>query len=212
MSKGLVVFDLDGVLINSEEANFQAFAYGLEQIGRPRPERRAVISLVGLKAVTMLERLGCPTDQAERVFEEFVKPHYLENLPSLASPMEAAFEVLTALKERGYRILACTSGDRTTQERALSAISLRSFIEKMQTPDDSRFGKPDPRFLNELLEAFPKEQPVYHVEDSEWGVRMGRECGAVTIFANYGYGELPPEVRPHHIISSLSELLPLIPA
>lgn len=210
MTQGLVVFDLDGVLINSEEANYQAFAFGLERSGQARPERQSVLSLIGLKAVTMLERLGCPADRAAGVFEDYVKPHYLENLPDLASPMDGAVEVLTTLQDRGYRLLACTSGDRTTQTRALQAIGLWDFIERMQTPDDSAFGKPDPRYLGELLESFETDKGFYHVEDSEWGVRMGRDCGAVTIFADYGYGSLPDEVQADHRIQALPELLGII--
>lgn len=35
----IIVFDLDGVLIDSEEANYQAFAYGIEQLG----DRKSVV-------------------------------------------------------------------------------------------------------------------------------------------------------------------------
>ena len=84
----IIVFDLDGVLIDSAEANYQAFAQGLSQWGLPRPDRQAVLSLVGLKATEMLIRLGCPSHQAPTVFQE------------------------EELQRRQYCLLACTSGDR----------------------------------------------------------------------------------------------------
>ncbi|MGE0495919.1 MAG: HAD family hydrolase [Vulcanimicrobiota bacterium] len=203
----LVVFDLDGVLINSEEANYQAFAHGLEQLGY-RPERAAVIGLVGLPALTMLERLGCPPDRCLDIFEGFVKPYYLENLPEQTSAMEGAADVLAELKGRGYRIGSCTSGDLVTQRQALTSIGLWDFIEEIQTPCQSRYGKPDPRYLAELVERFGPSR-VTHVEDSEVGLRMGRDFGARTVFARYGYGQLTVE-NPDHQIERLSDLLALL--
>lgn len=205
----LIVFDLDGVLIDSEEANYQAFAHGLQQAGLAVPDKAAVISLIGLKATTMLERLGCPPARSLEVFDGWVKPHYLENLPLLARQMDRAEAVLSQLKETGWRIAACTSGDRMTQRRALEAIGLWSFIEEMQTPDDSSFGKPDPRYLGEVVERF-QPQRLVHVEDSEVGIRMGQAYGATTVHASYGYGQLSPEVQPDHVITSLSELPALL--
>lgn len=202
----VIVFDLDGVLINSEEANYQAFAYGIEQIGLPRPDRQAVISLVGLKATQMLEQLGCPSEQVKTVFSQYVQPFYLENLPDLATPMPNAEAVLQELQQRDYRILACTSGDRRTQTAALQGVGLWSAIEKMQAADDSQFGKPDPNYLQELLADYSYET-LLHVEDAEVGIRMGNACGATTIFAEYGFGSLPDEVEADHRIHHLQELL-----
>lgn len=202
----LVVFDLDGVLIDSAEANVQAFRFGLQQVGVQVDEPAAILSLVGLPAVEMLRRLGCPEEAIVEVFETYVRPYYIENLPSLARAYPAAFEVLDRLRESGFRIGACTSGDRATQTAALKAIGLWEFIEKMQTPDDSEFGKPDPRYLQELLRQFPEHGPVHHVEDSEVGLLMGRKCQAITYYAAYGNGALSTQVEPDFVLSSIEEL------
>ncbi|MFM1842974.1 MAG: hypothetical protein RLZZ490_1712 [Cyanobacteriota bacterium] len=202
----VIVFDLDGVLINSEDANYQAFAYGIEALGLPRPDRQAVISLVGLKATLMLEKLGCPAAKTGDIFEQFVKPFYIDNLPRLAAPMPDAEGVLVTLKQRGYRILACTSGDRPIQTAALKGVGLWDAIEKMQAADDSRFCKPDPRYLQELLADYDY-QTLLHVEDAEVGIRMGQACGAVSIFAEYGYGSLPADLEVDYRLATLTDLL-----
>jgi phosphoglycolate phosphatase len=204
--QAIVVFDLDGVLIDSAEANVQAFRYGLEQVGLHTGERDAILSLVGLPAVEMLRRLGCPEETCFEVFDQHVRPFYLENLPALARPYPGADRVLGNLRESGFRLAACTSGDRVTQTAALRAIGLWDYIEEMQTPDDSSFGKPDPRYLMELLAKFPEGGRLHHVEDSEVGVLMGRDCGAVTFYAAYGNGALSGEVKPDFVLESIEEL------
>lgn len=208
MSQGraIVVFDLDGVLIDSAEANVQAFRYGLEQVGVGPREPEAILSLVGLPALEMLRRLGCPAEAVIEVFEQHVRPFYIENLPALARAYPGADRVLGSLRESGFHVAACTSGDRQTQTAALRAIGLWEYIEHMQTPCDSSFGKPDPRYLMELLAHFPQSGRLHHVEDSEVGILMGRDCGAVTFFAAYGNGALSGEVRPDFILQSIEEL------
>ncbi|MFN8606888.1 MAG: HAD family hydrolase [Vulcanimicrobiota bacterium] len=204
----LVVFDLDGVLIDSRSANFEAFARGIEALGLPTPEPESVVGLIGLSAAEMLRRLGCPEDRLRQVYEEHVKPHYLENLPRLARPVEGAAEVLTALRQRGHRVVACTSGDRALQEKALQHIGLREFFEDMQTPDDSRYHKPQVEYLQELVARVGHQGPIVHVEDSQVGLQMGLDCGVTTVFADYGFGR-PDPLTPHFRIQKLAELLEL---
>jgi len=202
----IIVFDLDGVLIDSAEANYQAFAQGLTQGGLPRPARQAVLSLVGLKATQMLIQLGCPPSQAPIVFEEVVRPFYLEHLPSLAAPMPQAKAVLEELQRRQYVLLACTSGDRRTQTAALESVGLGQIFTALQAADDSIYGKPDPRYLQELLAPY-RHSTLFHVEDAEVGLRMGRACGATTVFAEYGFGSLPANFPVDHRIGQLEDLL-----
>ena len=179
----LVVFDLDGVLIDSRAANYQAFACGVEALGLPSPEEETVVGLIGLSAAEMLQRLGCPAERVSEIYEGFVKPHYLENLPRLARAVDGAAEVLTQLRRRGHRVVACTSGDRALQEKALRHIGLR-----------------------ELVQRVGHEGPIVHVEDSQVGLQMGLECGVTTVFADYGFGK-PEPLTPHFRIQKLTQLL-----
>lgn len=206
MKQPAVVFDLDGVLIDSAEANVQAFRYGLEQVGIVVSDRERILELVGYPALDMLHKLGCPEDQIKDVFETHVRPFYVENLPAMARAYPGSRKVLEQLKESGFRIGACTSGDRMTQTSALQAIGLWDLIEEMQTPDDSQYGKPDSRYLRELLERFGDIGDVHHVEDSEVGLTMGIEAGATIYYASYGNGMLTGKVEPDAVLESITEL------
>lgn len=202
----IVVFDLDGVLIDSAEANVQAFRFGLEQAGVFGTDDAAILSLVGIPATEMLRQLGCPEEDVLDVFDLHVRPFYIENLPTLARAYPGANQVLTKLRSSGFRVGACTSGDRKTQTAALQAIGLWDLIEEMQTPDDSQFGKPDRRYLEELLAKFPGHGRVHHVEDSEVGLLMGKDCQAITYFAAYGNGSLSGLAKPDFILGSIEDL------
>jgi phosphoglycolate phosphatase len=202
----LVVFDLDGVLIDSREANYQAFAEGLKAVGLQAPEPPSVIRLIGRSAQEMLRILGCPSDRVDEVFTQVVQPYYLAHLERLARPVEGAAAVLQELRQRGHRLAACTSGDRRTQLRALQMMDLWHYFEDMQTPDDSRHRKPEVEFLQEQIQRLGYEGPVLHVEDSPVGLEMGLRWGATTVFADYGFGR-PEPWQPHFRIADLPQLL-----
>lgn len=206
MGKPVVVFDLDGVLIDSAEANVQAFRFGLEQVGVQVAEPSDILELVGYPAHDMLTKLGCPEERVTEIFETYVRPFYIENLPTLARAYDGSSEVLEGLLEAGFRIGACTSGDRETQTSALKAIGLWELLEEMQTPDDSEFGKPDTRYIGELVQRFGDHGDVHHVEDSEVGLLMGREFGATTYYASYGNGSLTGLAEPHFTLEEISDL------
>ena len=211
MNGDLIVFDLDGVLIDSRLANYEAFRYGLLAAGCPEPEPTTVAALIGLPPVTMFERLGCPSHCSQAFYDSHVQPHYVDNLDSFARPYPQARQVLETLKGLGYRLAACTSGDEKTQHRVLTSIGLRDMLEVLHTPCRSAFRKPDPRYLAEVVDHFPPKGSVLHVEDTEIGLQMGRAFGAVTFFASYGYGT-HGEVTPDHRLEQLTDLVELVGA
>ena len=208
MCGDLIVFDLDGVLIDSRLANYEAFRCGLEAAGCDLPTPETVSSLIGLPAVTMLERLGCPAHCSQAIYDSHVQPHYLANLEQLARPYENARGVLEELRGLGFTLAACTSGDEATQERALRAIGVRDLLEHVHTPTRSEYRKPDPRYLGEVVERFAPRGRVLHVEDTEIGLKMGRAWGATTFFAAYGFGTTGEE-QPDHRLESLADLTTL---
>lgn len=195
----LVVFDLDGVLVDSRDANVEAFSFALERIGRRRPPARSVIDLIGKPARQMMLDLGCPEDRVDQAIHEYVSPRYLECLPTLARAMPGARETLQGLVRDGCLVGVCTSGARAVQEPVLRQTGLLEFVQRMQTPCRSQHRKPQPEYLHELIREFPAHGRLFHVEDTEEGVEMGRLGGAVTIFAEYGYGSLTRERADHQI-------------
>lgn len=195
----LVVFDMDGVLVDSREANVEAFSYALEQLGHGRPAAGRVTELIGKPARQMLLDLGCPEDRVDQALHDYVNPRFMECLPSLARAMPGARETLKGLVEDGCLVGVCTSGTRAVQEPLLRQTGLLEFVHRLQTPCRSEHRKPHPEYLHELVREFPEPARIFHVEDTEEGVQMGRLGGAVTIFAEYGYGNLTREQADHRI-------------
>lgn len=202
----LVVFDVDGVLVDSRPVNVLAFQHAFIQMGLEVPSDEAVRRLIGRSALDMLRALGCPPGLEEDAFVRYVRPCYLEHFAALACRYEGTLETLHELSERGYLLAACTSGTWDVQEPALRSLGLIDFFSRMQTACRTRLRKPHPAYLGELLAAYGQLQEVWHVEDTEDGVRMGLANQAITVFAEYGYGRCQA-VRPHYRTRKMPDLL-----
>lgn len=202
-----LVFDLDGVLINSGVANAAAFSEGLKEVGI-KVESDAITSLIGRHAREILMVLGCPEERVQEILEEVVKPYYQSHL-ELLELMPGAKVLLQALAEKEIPMRACTSGDWATQERILSHFQIIDYFDKIHTPCHSRTGKPDPQFLAEALEGVSKDETVWMVEDSPVGLAMIHDYGATSVFARYGFGQIQ-EVSPDYQIDQPLDLLPLL--
>ncbi|MEW6284200.1 MAG: HAD hydrolase-like protein, partial [Candidatus Eremiobacterota bacterium] len=112
MNTDLAIFDLDGVLIDSRGANAEAFAFGIHQLGLPRPDPARVVALIGQPADRMLAELGCPPERLVETFERYVRPRYLECVAEFARPYPGAADLLGRLRSAGFGVAACTSGAR----------------------------------------------------------------------------------------------------
>jgi phosphoglycolate phosphatase len=209
-STDLVVFDLDGVLVDSREANVEAFSYGIEFLGYDRPASDRVVALIGRTASEMLAELGCPAERVREVYDRAVLPRYLECLVSMARPMPGAHDLLEKLTRAGIPVAACTSGGLKLQDAVLRQLGLRDAFHDIQAPDLSTRKKPDPHYLGELVTRMGSFRRVVHVEDLEEGCLMGRRFGAVAVFAEYGYGRWSSDEQPDHRIHSLAELEPIL--
>ncbi|HEY3997586.1 MAG TPA: hypothetical protein VGO93_01895, partial [Candidatus Xenobia bacterium] len=75
----------------------------------------------------------------------------------------------------------------------------------------SHHSKPQPEYLAEVISQFDPVAELWHVEDTPEGIEMGLANGAVTVFAEYGYGQLKDRT-PHYRIQAPSQLLALVAA
>lgn len=202
----VVTFDLDGVLIDTRLPNIEAFQSGFAQMELPVPSGEEIASLIGIPALSMLERLGCPGERATFMYDEYVRPAYLSLLPTMGKEFHGAREVLGWLRNEGFTLVAVTAGTREVQEPLLRHLGFSPYFHGVITASDSSLSKPDPDLLRSSLSSLnlPSAQ-VYLVDDGEEGILMGNLFGARTVHAAYGYGKLR-EAVPTFTISHIAEM------
>jgi HAD superfamily hydrolase (TIGR01509 family) len=174
-----VIFDMDGVLVDSEPLHTHATKLLLADCGVDWDERESA-DYIGLTDVESFAALtlrhglsGDPRDLATRWTERAVP------LLRHARPMPGVPAVPLTLRERGYRLALASSSSRPRVIAAtLDAIGARSLFEVVVSGTEVPRGKPSPDVFLEAarrLDIPPARCLV--IEDSRHGVTAARAAG-----------------------------------
>lgn len=185
----LIVFDLDGTLIDSRrDLADAANALIVERGGTPLPEE-AVGRMVGEGARVLVERAlaaaGLPVDEGS--VPRFLEL-YGERLLNTTRPYPGIPEVLEVLATHGP-IAVLTNKPRAPSERLLAALGLSRYIDAVVGGDGSFPRKPDPASLRYLMERYGTAPTrTVLVGDSRIDLDTARAAGSAICLARYGYG------------------------
>jgi beta-phosphoglucomutase len=174
-----VVFDMDGVLIDSGAHHRDAWRLLLAELGlTPAPDFwRLTIGRPAEEAVTRL--LGRPVDPDEAArLARRKREHYARLAARGMQPIPGVAAFVAALARQGVPRAVATSASRPDVESLLVEIGVRGHFEVVVTAEDVRWGKPDPEVYVRAAAGLglpPADCVVF--EDSVVGVRAARGAG-----------------------------------
>lgn len=184
--KGLaVVFDLDGVLVDSWPVCRWAFERACAEAGvSPPVPVDGFQGNLGRPIAQVLDLLGLPATIAAR-FRVLTSEH-----ADRIAPFPGVTVLLSGLARAGARIGVLTGKDRARTDSLLDRTGLGRWVEAVVTPDDAP-PKPDPRALWHVLAHLGAEpgQAMY-VGDSAVDLQTANAAGVAAVFARWG--ALPP--------------------
>lgn len=168
----LVVFDLDGVLVDSFQCWWRLLNDTLEAHGQ-RPLTEEEFSVCWGQDVEADRRRFFPDWTVEGLIE-----HYTREFPRYASwirPMEGAQETLDRLERAGKSIAVASNSPMAMVERLLGLASLRQHVRWAAGVDLVPNGKPEPDLIEHVLrEAGVSREEACYVGDSEFDARAAR--------------------------------------
>lgn len=185
-TKKLVLFDLDGVLLNSR-ANME-FAWGQvrEKLAVETPFER-YFALIGRPFADIMDLLGLGARAAE--IETVFRVSSMEGI-DLAAFYPAATDVLAALAGRGVKLGVVTSKDRLRTSAILAKLPVE--FTTVQTPDKRFRGKPAPdHLLLAMAEAQADPAETIYVGDMDADYEAACRAGVDYLHASWGYGANP---------------------
>ena len=182
MSK-LVIFDLDGVLIDSRELHYESLNRALEKINPKfiitREEHLSTYD--GLNTTKKLDILhtqkGLPKSEFDRVWKE--KQQMTFGLIRALQKDAKLIDICQRLRSLGYNIAVATNSIRETTRLALNSIGILEYVDVYYSNQDVMRSKPYPEMYWQCMMrvgALPKNTII--VEDSHIGRRAAIESGA----------------------------------
>jgi HAD superfamily hydrolase (TIGR01509 family) len=179
----LVVFDLDGVLIDSKEIHFNALNLALDEAGDGyiilRHEQDTVFEglTTNAKLNILTETKGLPKALHEDIWRR--KQEYSAVLFESTSQDEDLVSLFRFIKSRGIKIAVASNSIRQTLDTCLKTLGIEPYVDYSLSNEDVELPKPDPQIYNRCMEHFnvsPKDTVIF--EDSEIGLRAATASGA----------------------------------
>jgi HAD superfamily hydrolase (TIGR01509 family) len=181
-----VIFDMDGVIVDSEPYSMQALIDVLGQYGIEPTEddlRRSYGRRVRDDFVDYFARYGVTADVNIAIAHKHARYYHLA--AGHLQPFPGVMALLKRLGDHGHRLALASSGDRVKVAFGMQALQLNSLFELVITGDDVSHSKPAPEIYlraAQRLRVSPAE--CIAIEDAPAGVeavkRAGMRCIAVT--------------------------------
>jgi phosphoglycolate phosphatase len=189
----LVVFDVDGTLVDSQAHIMAAMERAFAEAGRPAPARDHVLGCVGLSLpVVMAQLVPGAADDVKSLVEgyktAFASLRQSEDGVALSPLYPGALECLTALAADPWTLLGIATGkSRRGLAHLMDLHDLAGMFQTMQVADDHP-SKPHPAMLEACLSETGVEAGcATMVGDTTYDIEMGRAAGMRTIGVSWGY-------------------------
>ena len=182
--KKLVIFDLDGVLIDSKNFHFQALNNALESIDSKFKisEQEHVVSYDGLPTRSKLIKLHLERNLPENLFEKIWKDKQKETLLLLKNNVyrdEHLINNFIKLKNNGYVVAVASNSIKATIQIVLEKLGLLNLVDFYLSHEDVKISKPHPAIFWEcMIRAISIPEYTVIVEDSNYGRLAATNSGA----------------------------------
>ena len=213
----LVIFDVDGTLVDSQADILGAMHLAFAAQGMTVPPRDRVLGVVGLSLDVLMRELAPEAEaKAQAMLVQGYKDAYMtlraDPATGISSPFyPGARAALEALRQRPDVVLGVATGkSRRGLDKLIEAHGLEGMFVTRQVADFHP-SKPHPSMLLEALREadVPAAQAVM-VGDTSFDMEMAAAAGITGIGVSWGYHPAARLTAARHMIDSFSGLAPVL--
>lgn len=180
----VVLFDLDGTLVDSARVILASFHHATETVLQRRYPDEQILAQVGGTNLETQMRLLAPehVDELVRVYRAHNDPSYSE-----MSCFDGIVEVLAQLKGEGRRLGVVSAKRRPTVERVFDGAGIGTYFDVIVGSDATERHKPHPDpLLLALKELDARPQDAAYVGDSPFDMAAAKAAGVLAVAVAWG--------------------------
>ena len=187
-----VIFDVDGTLVDSNDAQARSWVDALKEFGYSVPYEK-VRPLIGMGGDKVLpETIGVQKDsekgkQISKRRSEIFKEKYLPNV----QPFPDAQKLLDRMRKQGLKLAIATSAQPDELRPLLQIVGAADLIEDKTSARDVKSSKPDPDVMQVALKrvGYPPNEVVM-IGDTPYDIEAARKvCVGTTAFRCGGWSD-----------------------
>jgi phosphoglycolate phosphatase len=209
----IVVFDLDGTLVDTAPDLINALNFVLDREGLPPIPLHSARTMIGAGARRLIERgleldgRATSTQDITRLTSDFID-YYAAHIADVSRPFEGLERALDDLSAGGYRFAVCTNKLEWLSKLLLDQLGLSPRFSAICGADTFGVSKPDPAILQQTVaRAGGRLSSAIMVGDAGPDIGVARRAGIPVIGVEFGYTEVPiADLKPDRLISHMREL------
>lgn len=215
MSASLVVFDLDGTLVDTAPDLVASLNHAVTQAGLEPVTYDDLTHLVGHGARAMIERTftlrGAPLSASDLDWQmkEFID-FYHGSMPGNSIPYPGVIDAMDRLSSAGMMLAVCTNKLEMLAKSLIHGLGLAERFVAITGGDTFPVRKPDAEHLLSTIRlsgALPENTVM--IGDSLNDMLVARNASVRSIAVPFGYSDVPIQtLEPDHIIQHFDELTP----
>ena len=209
----LIVFDLDGTLVDTAPDLVAALNFVLQREGLPLVPVASARNMIGGGARKLIERglelegRTTSVQDVDRLTADFIT-YYKAHIADASRPFDSLHAALDELEESGFRFAVCTNKLESLSRLLLDKLEMTSRFEAICGADTFGVSKPDPTILRQTIARAGGEVSLsIMVGDAGPDIGVARRTGIPVIGVEFGYTEIPiAELKPDILIAHMREL------
>lgn len=195
----LVVFDLDGTVVDSTQALLGAHKAAWKSVGMECPSDEAILELTGLPLTQIMSTLGPGHDP------EFLAEVYSQAYVDLAPTHEHLFDGFKELLARPFRAAVATGKSQRGADRVVAQFGLEGRFEIVLGGNSVARPKPHPDLLDAIVKATGTTDLVM-VGDTTYDLEMAHAAGCKAIGVSWGHHSTEELRKWAPVVDSVDEL------
>jgi len=201
-----VIWDLDGVIIDSAEEHRKSWHRLAQAEGLPLTDEQFYATF-GMRNDVIIPKLWGPMPPERiEVMADRKEEYYREFMRNAATPLPGAIELLSALRDAGYRQALASSTPIKNIELVNEILGLDRYLSVLVSGESVARGKPAPDvFLKAAAELGIEPARCLVIEDAVAGVQAAHAGGMLCI-AVAGERDLPELRRADLMVKDLREV------
>lgn len=207
----LIIFDLDGTLVDTLDDLRRAVNFALEKFSFPLKSREDIRKAIGNGTIKLIER-SAPQNTDEETLKKVhatFKEFYLNNIGADTKPYKNITSLLFSLKTKGYKLAVVSNKDHDATIEIINNnfIGLFDYIQGsyMEHPK-----KPDPYLINKVISDSKIDKSfITYIGDTNVDEESAINAGLNYVLVTYGYrteNELLNQVKSRNFVKTVEDL------
>lgn len=204
MQKKLIIFDMDGTLVNSSLTIANAINYVRQNLGFEPMAQDYILSRVNDHTINPAQTFY-HAKTFEPDHEKWFSEYYTKNHENELVLYEGIKELLHALKEKGHKLSVATNAYRGSTIESLTHLQVYDLFDAIACYDDVAQGKPHPDMLYKLLDEMKHStDETLFIGDGPRDEMASKSAEIDYIMVDWGFTQHTDAVR---TVSDLHEML-----